>query len=69
MTTTQDLTRDDLMRMPEKRPASLEERVARLEAKEAIHDVMMRYGHRSDARDTEGTLVAVGRATYLILRR
>ena len=56
MTTARDLTRDDLMRMPEQRPASLEERVARLEAKEAIHDVMMRYGHCSDARDTEGTL-------------
>ena len=50
------MTRAELINMVEERPDSLEERIARLEAKEAIHDVMMLYGHRSDSRDTEGTL-------------
>ena len=56
MTSDTDILRDDVIRMVEREPASLEERVARLEAKEAIHDLMMRYGHFSDARDTEGVL-------------
>ena len=51
-----EIGRDDVIRMVERDPSSLEERVARLEAKEAIHDLMMRYGHCSDARDTEGVL-------------
>jgi ketosteroid isomerase-like protein len=51
-----DILRDDVIRMVEREPTTFEERVARLEAKEAIHDVMMRYGHFSDARDTEGVL-------------
>lgn len=51
-----DIGRSEVINMVEKRPATLEERVARLEAKEAIHDVMMLYGHHSDARDTEGVL-------------
>ena len=56
MTSEPDIGRDDVIRMVEREPATLEERIARLEAKEAIHDLMMRYGHFSDARDTEGVL-------------
>ena len=51
-----ELSRAELLQMVERRPETLDERVARLEAKEAIHDVMMLYGHRSDSRDTEGVL-------------
>jgi ketosteroid isomerase-like protein len=56
MVSSPDIDRAAVIRMPEKRPTSLEERIARLEAKEAIHDVMMRYGQLSDSRDTEGVL-------------
>ena len=51
-----DIGRDDVISMVERSPENLEERIARVEAKEAIHDLMMRYGHFSDARDTEGVL-------------
>ena len=56
MTSETDIGRDEVIRILEREPQTLEERVARLEAKEAIHDLMMRYGHVSDARDTEGVL-------------
>ena len=51
MVAVSEADRFQIINMPERRPADLEDRVARVEAKEAIFDVMMQYGHYCDVRD------------------
>ena len=54
--TVSETDRLDVIDRVEKRPVGLEERIDRLEARDAIHDVMMRYGHYCDSRSWDKVL-------------
>ena len=54
--TVSESDRLDIVRMEDKVPKDLAERIVRLEAKEAILDVLMQYAHLCDAYDWDGVL-------------